>query len=54
MFFFYMVEISEIFSTSFQTSVLQNPMVTCLKTFFFQTFGTCIGNGNFGAFLVKT
>jgi len=29
-----MVKISEIFSTSFQTSVLQDPMVACVQNFF--------------------
>jgi len=50
----YMVEISEIFSTSFQTSLLQDPIVTCVQQCFFLKFGTCIRNGSFGAFLVKT
>jgi len=48
-----MVEISEIFSTSSQTSVLQDHMVTCVKNKI-QKFGTCTRNGSFGAFLVRT
>jgi len=50
-----MVEISENFSTSSQTSLLQDPVVTCVqKSFFFQKFDTCTRNGNFGAVLMKT
>jgi len=30
-----MMEISEFFSTSFQTSLIQDPMVTCVQNFFF-------------------
>jgi len=51
-----MVEISEILSTSSQTSVLQDPMVTCVQKYvFFLKFGTYIRNANFGGFFfVKT
>jgi len=49
-----MVEISEIFSTSSQTSLLQDHIVTCVQKRFFQKFDTCTRNGSFGAFLVKT
>jgi len=50
-----MMEISEIFSTCSQTSVLQDPMVyMCLIFFPFLKYGTCTRNGSFGAFLVKT
>jgi len=49
-----MVKNSKIFSTSFQTSLLQDPMVTCVQKRNFQKFGTCIRNGSFGAVLVKT
>jgi len=48
-----MVKISEIFSTSSQTSLLQDPMVTFFQIIFFQKFGTCTRNGSFGAFWVK-
>jgi len=44
-----MAEISEIFSTSSQTSLLKDPTVT-----FFQKFGSCLRNDSFGAVLVKT
>jgi len=44
---------SEIFSTSSQTSLLQDPGVKCVQIFF-QKFGTCTKNGSLGAFLVKT
>jgi len=43
-----MVEISEFFSESSQTSVLQDPMVTCVEKCFFSKFGTCTKNGSFG------
>jgi len=49
------VKNSEIFSTSSQTSLLQDPMVTYVqKKKKFQKFGTCTRNGSFGAVLVKT
>jgi len=48
------VEISEIFSTSSQISLLQDPTVTCDQKCFFQIFGTYTRNGSFGVFLVKT
>jgi len=50
------MEISEIFLTSSQINVLQDPMVICIQksVVFFLKFGTCIRNGSFGAFLVKT
>jgi len=46
-----MVEISEIFATSSQNSLLQ---LHVSKKVFFQKFGTCTRNGSLGAFLVKT
>jgi len=50
-----MVEISGIFSTTFQNSVLQEPTIAYTKKmFFFLNFGTCTRNGSFGAILVKT
>jgi len=49
-----MVKNSEIFSTSSQTSLLQDPTVTCVQNFFFQKFDTCTRNGSFGGVLVKT
>jgi len=50
-----MVEISELFSISSQTSILQDPMVTCVqKCYFFPKFGTYAQNGNFKAFYGKT
>lgn len=48
-----MVEISETFSTYYQTRVLQDPMGTCIKKGYFQKFDTCSRNGSFRAFLVK-
>jgi len=50
----YIVEISEIFSTSFETNVIQDYTVTSVKIYFFQNFGTCTRNGSFGVVLVKT
>jgi len=50
----YMVEISEIFSTSSQTSVPEDPMVRFFQKCFFLKFGSCPRNDSFGAFLVKT
>jgi len=47
------VEISEIFSISSQTSLLEDITVTCIQIFF-SKFGICTRNGNFGALLVKT
>jgi len=47
------VEISEIFSTFFQTSLLQDPTVICVQKKI-QNFGACTRNGSFGVFLVKT
>jgi len=43
----YMAKISENFSTSSQTSVPQDHMVTCVKKAFFQKIGTCTRNGSF-------
>jgi len=43
-----MVKISEIFSTSSQTILLQDPTVICV-----QKFGTRTRNGNFGENIVK-
>jgi len=48
------MEIFEIFSTSSQITVLENPMVTCVQKCFFLKFGGGIRNDNFGVFLVKT
>jgi len=45
------VEIFEIFSTSSQSIVLQDPTVTSAKKDgIFQRFGTCTKNGNFERF----
>jgi len=50
-----MVKNSKIFSTSSQTSLLQDPIVKCVqRSVFLQKFGTCTRNGSFGAFWVKT
>ena len=46
------VEISKFFSSSSQTSILQDPTIMYLECFFVK-FDTCIKNDNFGAFLVK-
>jgi len=46
---------SETFSTSFQTNVLQDPMVTCVqKCFFIKIFVFVLEMAVFGACLVKT
>jgi len=50
----YTVEISKFFSTSSQTSVLQDHVVTCVQNVFFLKFDTCTRNGSFRALLVKT
>jgi len=47
------MKISEIFSTSSQITLLQDPIVHVIKNVFFQKFGTCTRNGSFGVFLVK-
>jgi len=49
-----MVEIFEIFFTSFQIGILQDPMVICVQKCFENKFGTCTRKGSFGVFLVKT
>jgi len=51
----YMVEISEFFSTSLQTSVLQDLTLNiCVQNcVFFLEFGTCVRNRNFEVFLVN-
>jgi len=47
------VKFFEIFPTCFQTSVLQDPMVTCFQKYFYFKIGTCTRNDSFGASLVK-
>jgi len=48
------MEISQNFYTPSQTSVLQDPTITCVrKCFLFLNFGLCIKNGCCRAFLVK-
>jgi len=50
-----MVEISEIYSASSQTNILQDPTFICVQIYLFiLKIGTWTKNGNFGAFLVET
>jgi len=49
-----MVENSEIFSTSFQTSVLQDPTITCVKKcFVFQNLVIVLDMAVFECFWIK-
>jgi len=49
-----MVEIFEIFSTSFQPTYNKILWLHVSKNSFSLKFGICTRNGSFGAFLVKT